>query len=504
MASSNRPNIVIFNTDQWRGDALGHTGNPAARTPHLDELVARDAVSFRNAFCQSPVCTPSRSSFMTGWYPHVRGHRTMNHMLHAERDETNLLRMLKDAGYFVWWGGKNHFVPGQFSVDGECDVRFKATDDDYLRWGHTPRPGLHQWDDWRGQRGSDTYYGFYAGRLDTGDDDIYCDKDWADLLGAVDFVRSYEGDQPFCLYLALFYPHPPYGVEEPWFSSIDREKVPPRAPTLEDWSGKPSILRGIWDKLNVQGWSEERWQELRATYYGMCARVDHQFGLLMSALTEAGIYDETAVFMFSDHGDFTGDYGLVEKTQNTFEDCLTNVPFILKPPRDVPVQPRVSDALIELVDFPATVFELTGVEPGYSHFGRSLLPVLSGDTDMHRDAVFSEGGRLRGEMHASERVSLTRWHGDPEDNLYWPRLRLQSSDEHPWHTKATMCRTATHKYVRRLYERDELYDLRDDPLESRNRIDDTEYGPVLLELKERMLTWYMETCDVVPFDLDEW
>jgi len=504
MSESKRPNVVIFNTDQWRGDVLGHVGHPAALTPHLDQFVAKDAVSFRNAFSQATVCTPSRCSFMTGWYPHVRGHRTMHHMLRAHHGDPNVLRLLRDNGYFVWWGGKNHFVPGQLGFEAECDVRFQATPEDYERWKHEPRPGMHSWDDWRGKPGSDNYYGFYVGELDTGEDTIYCDKDWADLFGALDFIRSYDGEQPFCLYLALFYPHPPYGVEEPWYSAIDRSLVPPRAPTPDDWSGKPSMLKGISEELNMDGWSEDRWQELRATYCAMVARLDHQFGLLVQALREADLFDDTALFVFSDHGDFTGDYGLVEKAQNTFEDCLTNVPFIVKPPQHLSVKPRVCDALVELVDFPATVFELAGIEPEYSHFSRSLLPLISGETEAHRDAVFSEGGRLIGETHASEGRSLTRWHSDPKDNLYWPRLRLQATDEHPWHTKATMCRTATHKYVRRHYEQDELYDLEADPQELHNVVTDPAYAGILLELKERMLNWYMETCDVVPMDLDQW
>ena len=90
-----RPHILIFNPDQWRGDVLGHMGNPAAVTPVLDRFVETEAVSFRNAFCQNTVCTPSRCSFMTGWYPHVRGHRTMYHMLHPERGEPVLLKTLK-------------------------------------------------------------------------------------------------------------------------------------------------------------------------------------------------------------------------------------------------------------------------------------------------------------------------------------------------------------------------------------------------------------------------
>jgi len=78
---SSQPNIIIFNPDQWRGDVVGHSGNDAAVTPNIDAMAGIDAVSFSNAYCQLPVCTPSRCSFMTGWYPHVNGHRTMFHML---------------------------------------------------------------------------------------------------------------------------------------------------------------------------------------------------------------------------------------------------------------------------------------------------------------------------------------------------------------------------------------------------------------------------------------
>ena len=89
-----KPNIIIFNPDQWRSDVMGCHGNQAAVTPFLDQFVETDAVSFDNAFCQNPVCTPSRCSFMSGWYPLVRGHRTMYHMLHPELDEPNLLKVL--------------------------------------------------------------------------------------------------------------------------------------------------------------------------------------------------------------------------------------------------------------------------------------------------------------------------------------------------------------------------------------------------------------------------
>jgi arylsulfatase A-like enzyme len=494
-----RPNILIFNPDQWRGDVLGHMGDPAAVTPTLDRLAGEEAVSFRSAFCQNPVCTPSRCSFMSGWYPHVRGHRTMHYMMRP--GEPVLLKILKDAGYFVWWGGKNDLVPAQHGFAEYCDVKFAPTAADWKRWGRTPSPNTHAYTPWRGEPGSDTYYGFLAGRLE-GRDGPYADGDWGNVLGAVDFIRSAGRDRnrPLCIYLPLGYPHPPYGVEEPYYSLIDRSKLPARVSTPEGWAGKPSLLKRIHEGQNLQGWSEERWTELRATYYGMCARVDAQLAMVLEALREAGLYDATAVFFFADHGDFTGDYGLVEKTQNTFEDCLVRVPLLVKPPAGVAVAPRISDALVELVDLPATVFDLTGIRPDYTQFGRSLLPVVAGETDEHRDAVFCEGGRLHGERQAME-LQSTSGPGDPSLSQYWPRLKWQAQ-EGPEHTKAVMCRTKRYKYVRRVYESDELYDLQADPHELTNRIEDASLAGELAALKERLLTFFLTTSDVVPFDSD--
>ncbi len=91
---------------------------------------------------------------------------------------------------------------------------------------------------------------------------------------------------------------------------------------------------------------------------------------------------------------------------------------------------------------------------------------------------------------------------DPSESLYWPRIKHQVSDEEPWHTKAAMCRTHDFKYIRRLYEQDELYDLRTDPQETQNLVNDPNYREILLQLKERMLTWYMGTSDIVPLETD--
>lgn len=419
----------------------------------------------------------------------------MRHMLHPDRGEPVLLSILRDNGYFVFWGGKNDLVPGQDGPDAFCDVKYAPTGDDYRRWGRDPSPsGSDQ--TWRGRPGDPTYYNFYQGKLDT---ERPADGDWSNVLGAVDFIRDYDGSKPFCLYLALSYPHPVFRVEEPFYSMVDRSRIPERIQRPESDEDEPGMRSGVRDRMNLSEMTEDEWRELRAVYYGMCARVDHQLGLLLAALSEAGMYENTAVFFFSDHGEYAGDYGLVEKAQNTFEDCLTRVPFVVKPPAGVTLQPGVRDQLVELVDFPATVFDLAGIDPGYDHFGRSLLPLLADAGLEGRDAAFCEGGRLLREEHCSEKANNPTL--DPT-SLYWPRQYAQvlgGTD----HGKAAMCRTATHKYVKRFYEHDQLFDLVADPEERRNVIAEPAYAEILHDLERRMLHWYMETADVVPHEIDE-
>ena len=149
-----KPNILIFNLDQFRADALGHMGNDAAITPNMDIIGTKEGVPLRYAFCQNHVCTPSRCSFMSGWYPHVRGHRSMNFMM--QKDEPVLLKTLKDNGYTVWWGGKNDLVPADScSLYDYCDIYHKPKKQLMPRSGDASK--------WRGEPGGDNYYSFYGG-----------------------------------------------------------------------------------------------------------------------------------------------------------------------------------------------------------------------------------------------------------------------------------------------------------------------------------------------------
>ena len=485
-----RPHLLLFVADQWRGDVMGHLGHPAAQTPRLDAF-AEQGVSFSRAFCQNPVCGPSRCSMMTGWYPHVKGHRTQSHLLRPRHGEPSLPAVLRDSGYHVWWAGKNDTIAGQEGAASVCD---------HYNRPHPTEPiwAIDKEREWRGDPEGEDYYSFFVGELDKQGEHRH-DKDWADVEDAIRVLETYDGDKPLCMIITLTYPHAPFGVEEPWFSAIDRDAVPPRIEPPDGYAGKPAYMKTTVANSRLEGWSEAKWTELRAVYYAMCARVDEQFGRVCDALRRSGMYDDTAVVFTSDHGEYAGDYGMVEKAQNCFEDCLVRVPLLVKPPRGRSCAPRVTDAMVELIDLPATLYDYAGVEPGYWHFGRSLSPIVEGRRDAHRDAVFCEGGRLPGEAHC---LNLPPGRTEPNrDALYWPR-------KDPWcrdgaeSTKAVMCRTATHKYVRRLEESDELYDLVADPDERCNVIDEPAYAEVRSELRDRLLTFMIETADVVPFDQD--
>lgn len=154
---SKRPNIIIFNPDQMRADALFHLGNPAAITPNLDEFARNDSVSFSNAYCQNTVCVPSRCSFLTGLYPHTNGHRTMGHMLHSE--ETSLLKELKEAGYYVWMNSRNDFLPAQVK-----EIFYEHATEVFYGGEVPSAPGLEN-SDIRGEIGDENFYSFYNGRL---------------------------------------------------------------------------------------------------------------------------------------------------------------------------------------------------------------------------------------------------------------------------------------------------------------------------------------------------
>lgn len=476
-----KPNIVLFVADELRSDSLGIHGCKAAMTPNIDAF-SKEGVSFRNTYCQNPVCVPSRCSFLTGLYPHTKGHRTMHFLL--EDDDKTVLEELKNNGYKVFWVGKNDVYP-----IARADLIGKTCDEYYE--GVHPVPFIEQKEHKKITKEEIKkdiyYYSHYVGKISK--EEAQEQQDWVCMRRILKILDTIDEKQPFCLVCTLFYPHSPYMCEEPWYSAIDRTLIEERLPNIETLKDKPSMLCGIRNKQNLQSWTEDMFRELKATYYAMVSRVDYHFGLILEKLKEKGIYDDTNIIFTSDHGDYTGDYGIVEKAQNSFEDIISRVPLLIKPSKEFTVKPRESEALVELLDLPATIADMARINLGYVQFGKSLMHVLAGD-DVHKEMVFCSGGRIHGEDFAKES-------GHTFVSYMWPRLETQQS-EGPEHTKAIMARMENYKYVKRLYEKDEFYNLELDPHELSNEIDNPIYGEVIGEIQLKMLEHLIATGDYIP------
>lgn len=486
-----RPHIIIINPDEMRLDSMGHMGNPTKPTPFLDWFAENEAVSFSNAYCQNPACVPSRCSFFTGLYPHTKGHRSMMHLLHE--DESSLFSELKNAGYYVWMNARNDLIAGQIE-----DLEKKHADEVFYYDKEKARKEIPlemlkklQKKQTPKER---TQYLHYVGAQER----MQNDTDLRDTLAACQRIQNPVDDQkPLCLFLGLHNPHPPYAIQQEYRDRIQTEQVPQRT-AYSQTKDKSEMIRKLHGLVGGESFSEEQWQELRAVYLAQCMYVDEMFRIICDALKEAGIYDDSAIFFLSDHGDFTGDYDLPEKAQNTFENCLTKVPLLIKPPKGEAVDPGITDSLTELVDFYATVMDYAGVKPDHTHFGRSLKKTIADRKQQNRKYVFCEGGRNPGETHCDE------WHccgvnGPNKGNDYWAKKTAMKDDIA--HEKGTMIFDGRYKYVRRPSGRDEFYDLQEDPFEKINTIKSAEAEKVC-ELKEAMLDWYQRTCDIVPFSYD--
>lgn len=466
-----RPNLVLFMPDQLRADAVGCFGSPVAQTPTIDALAGR-GVRFTDAWSQHPVCGPSRVSIMTGWYPHVHGHRTLDNLI--EPWEPNMLALLRAAGYHVAIAGNRGdvFAPGVTEASSDfCGYLVKPTD---MAARYTsPYPDDHR-----------LHRAMYFG---SGGDDVVIDMDEAAIRTAEQWLaEAAPSDRPWVLWIPLIFPHPPFVVEEPWFSLHDRADMPaPIAAT--DGVGKAGFMAAYRD---IYGWGDltaEDFAEIAATYHGMTSRVDDQLRRVLEAVDLIGATDHTVVAFFTDHGEYLGDHGLVEKWPSGLDPSLVRNPLVLA---GGPVPEGVEVASpVELIDLLPTVLELAEHQASHTHFGRSLLSVMDDPSTPHRDMACSEGGFRPSDVDLLERPG---WIYEPKGRLQRERPELVGT--------ATALRTSTHTYVHRRYEQDELYDRIADPDEVVNRIDAPELADVRADLRSRLLDWFADTTDVIPWE----
>jgi len=468
-----RPNILIFMPDQLRADSLGCFGNPVARTPNIDAL-ARRGTRFANAYVNHPVCSPSRVNLMTGWYPHTRGHRTLTHLVQPH--EPNLLAYFKDAGYQVAWAGARGdvFAPGVT----EASTHFCGwlTRPDRARSSMGPQY----------PEDSPLYHAFYHGRRPG--DRPWLDFDEAATRTAVEWLDS-RPDGPWLLFVPLIFPHLPFEVEDPWYSMHSPDDMPEPI-AAQAARGKAGFMDAFRKRFHLDQITPAQWAEIRRVYYGMISRVDDQLGRILQAVDRIGGTGTTDVLFFTDHGEYLGDYGLIEKWPSGLDDCLTRNPMIVAGPDAG--ENAVAETFVEMVDVLPTLLELADIPARHSHFGRSFAAVLADARAAHKQQVFTQGGfRIEDEPLLERATGEYRGKGE----LQHERPELVG--------KAFALREANWTYVYRLYESAELYDRRDDPQETVNLIDaSTAHRDHAARLQADLLRWLADTSDVIPWQPD--
>ncbi len=471
-----RPNILWICTDQQRFDTLGCYGNEFVETENLDRL-AQKGVLFENAFCQNPVCTPSRASFLTGRYP--RTTRCRQNGQSIPPDEVLVTKLLHDAGYVGGLSGKLHISACHPSA---CKGTERRIDDGYdvFHWSHHPGEGwaTNEYMQWLRQEGVEFKRARYkdSKHVDIGMPAEHHQTTWC-AQKAINFIEGNASvDNPWFFSVNIFDPHhrfdPSMEYLEPYLDRLDEIPLPNYVEGELD--NKP-----VWQRIDHGGayggqygyeydtLSDEEHRLLRAAHWAMVDLIDDEVGRMLDALSRTGQRENTIVIFMSDHGEMLGDHGIYLKGAYFYEPAV-RMPLIISMPGTI--QPgRRSNALVELVDLAPTLLDVAGLPRHPGMQGRSLWPMLTGEAglDEHRDDVYCEY------YNANQRY------------------------ETPAHL--TMVRAERHKLVvAHGHSTGELYDLEADPNETHNRWDDPGYRDVRHEMLIRLCDRMAWTADPLP------
>jgi arylsulfatase A-like enzyme len=457
VARKQRPNILWICTDQQRYDTIHALGNKYIRTPNLDRLVAT-GTAFEHAYCQTPICTPSRGSFLTGMYPSTI-HACINGSDHWDEAAPLVTKMLADIGYDCGLAGKLHLSS---AMAHEPERRPK--DDGYrcFWYSHAPHQGIgkgNRYTDWLESIGQDykklkENYGYIPAQWHQ---TTWC----ADR--AIEFMKE-KRSGPWLFSVNIYDPHGPFDPPQKYLDRYDIDSLPGPRCRESDIEAQQCF-----DRINYKGFAGDtrnrKGKERQAKYWAQIELIDENVGRMLDALEETGQREDTIVIFTSDHGDMTGDHGLVGKGCRFF-DPLVRVPLIFSWPGRFRAGLR-SEALVQLTDIVPTLLEVNDLSVPDRIQGRSLLPILEGRADPHEHREFV-------------RSVFYRVTQGPQ-------------------SYATMLRTKNHKVVNyHGHNPGELFDLRKDPYEFDNLWDNPDYADIRFELMKKSFDALAFAVDTGP------
>ncbi|RNC79699.1 MAG: DUF4976 domain-containing protein [Balneola sp.] len=456
-----KKNIVFILSDDHRFDFMGFTGKvPWLKTPAMDRM-AEEGAYFPNAYVTTALCSPSRASILTGLYSH--SHTVVDNQAPDPGNLTFFPEYLQQHGYSTGYFGKWH-------MGDENDE---------------PRPGFDHWVSFRGQG---VYYNptlnINGDRVEYGDSTYI-----TDLLTelSVEWLNEQSTDEPFFMYLSHKAVHAEFMPAQRHLGTYANEELIyppsfnapkygiPNLPTAQ-YTGTPLEGEEYYGDGRLPDWvknQRESWHGVDYMYHGQMdfetfyknyteslLAVDESIAAVMDALEAKGILDETLIIYMGDNGFSFGEHGLIDKRH--FYEESAKVPFLVRYP-EVLEGGQVIEEMVQNIDVGPTFLELAGIKTPEHMHGRSILPILAGNTpDDWRDRIFYE--------------------------YYWEY-------DFPHTPTIHGVRTDRYKYIRYhgVWDTNEFYDLQEDPFEMNNLIDSPEHQEIIEELAGEIYTWLEET-----------
>ncbi len=435
-AASPRPNVLFIATDDMNC-SLGCYGDQMVRTPNIDRLAARGTL-FDRAYCQFPLCSPSRTSLLTGLRPDTtQVFDLKKHFRTVMPEVVTLPQLFRTNGYFTARVGKiyHYGVPGDIGTSGLDDPpswhktvnpRGRDKDEENKLTNYTPSRGL----------GSSLSFLKAEG----------ADEEQTDGIGATETIKLLEEnqDKPFFIACGFYRPHCPYVAPKAYFDQITlaQARMPEIPAGLRETVPPPSLASTTpWPWFGV---TETQAREAKQAYLASIAFVDAQVGRLLKALDRLKLSDKTIVVFWSDNGYHIGELGLWKK-QSLFENSA-RVPLIMASPTQK-ARALSSQRTVELLDIYPTLADLCGLSPAHKLHGQSLRPLLDNPAADWNKPAFTQvwRGTFAGYSVRTERWRYTEWDDGKRGT--------------------------------------QLYDCQQDPGETRNLADDPTHSKTVAELR---------------------
>jgi len=393
MNNNKRPNILFIMTDQQRYDTFSCINNEI-KTPNIDKLI-NDSVFFNNAYCTNPSCVPSRAAIMTGKFPSEC--ETPTYITYLPKHEKTFMKRLQEAGYHTSVIGKQHF--GESDIDKGYDyeniIDIHAA---YLN-NNVSNPYIEYLEENGIDKKELMDKNLISGGTWLSKDEYHLDyfigelgKEWITNLEEI------QKEKPWFFTLSFPGPHHPYDGEGTSFSEqYDLNNLSKPETDYSDLDEKPKHFKEMdsYSHIYLKDFSEETFMKTKRSYYANMSLIDSKVGEVIQLLKDKDMYDNTLIIFTSDHGDFMGDYGLVEKLQ-CLTDSLMRVPLFVKPPvkdfKGIKIDDPVSN-----VDIAATCLTAAKADIDSKLSNYPYNCYWDSNIDMKvRDHIYMEAGEIKG------------------------------------------------------------------------------------------------------------